>query len=146
MIFCGIRRHYVQAFGRRHTDKEGKGVPRAMRHAINIITLVSALLLLTAAAPLAHGPTSAKPPKAETVKVTIQKMKFSPAAVSVRAGDTVTWTNNDQHDHTVDAADGSFTSGTISPGETFSRQFTKAAAVPYTCTLHPRMRGTVTVK
>ena len=117
-----------------------------MRHAIKIVALLTTLLPLAAAAPPAHVPGAAKPPKREAVKVTIQKMKFSPAAVSVRPGDTVVWTNNDQHDHTVDAADGSFTSGPISPGETFSRQFSKAGAVPYTCTLHPRMRGSVTVK
>jgi plastocyanin len=118
-----------------------------MRHATIIVTLLTGLLLLTAAAAApSHDPAAAKPPKGETVKVTIQKMKFSPAAVSVRPGDTVVWTNNDQHDHTVHASDGSFTSGPISPGETYSRQFTKAAAVSYTCNLHPRMRGTVTVK
>jgi plastocyanin len=116
-----------------------------MRHAINVLTLLTALLL-TAAAPPAHDVAAARPPKGDTVKVAIQKMKFSPAAVVVRPGDTVVWTNNDQHDHTVDAADGSFTSGTISPGETYSRQFTSPVAVSYTCNLHPRMRGTVTVK
>ena len=84
--------------------------------------------------------------KANTVKVSIQKMKFTPPTVSLRAGDTVTWINNDHHDHTVEAADGSFSSGTLSPGDSFSHKVTREGTVHYTCSLHPRMRGSLSVK
>ena len=106
-------------------------------------------ILLAVLTPLpldAGAPREQKPPRGTTVRVSIQKMKFNPATVSVRPGDTVTWVNNDQHDHTVEAADRSFASGTISPGETYSHKVTREGTINYTCSLHPRMRGALNVK
>lgn len=84
-------------------------------------------------------------PKGTTTRVTIDNMSFSPAAVSVKPGDTVAWTNRDGQDHTVTAGDGSFDSGNLKPGDTFSYTFTKAGKFSYRCSLHPRMKGSVTV-
>jgi plastocyanin len=104
------------------------------------------LLALLAPLPLHAGTPREQKPKGTTVRVTIQKMKFTPATVSLRPGDTVIWINNDQHDHTVEAADRSFASGTISPGDTFSHKVTREGTINYTCSLHPRMRGSLSVK
>ena len=87
-----------------------------------------------------------KPPKPQTHKVTIKGMKFTPASITIKAGDTVTWENADDRDHTVDAADNSFASGNIGPNGTFSFTFNKAGKVAYNCGLHPRMRGQVVVQ
>jgi len=77
--------------------------------------------------------------------VTIANFAFSPAAVTVKVGDTVTWTNNDSVPHTVTGAD--FDSGQLAPGATFSHQFTKAGSFDYKCTIHPSMApGKVTVQ
>jgi plastocyanin len=59
--------------------------------------------------------------------VSIKDMQFQPAAIEVQAGDTVTWTNNDDRDHTVTADDGSFKSDNISTGGKFVYKFTNAA-------------------
>jgi plastocyanin len=83
--------------------------------------------------------------KGNTSPVTIDEMKFSPASVQVAVGDTVEWTNNDVRDHTVVARDGSFNSGNLSKGESFRYTFKKAGNIAYTCSLHPRMKGTVVV-
>lgn len=77
--------------------------------------------------------------------VTIQNFAFSPASLSVKVGDTVTWNNNDNASHTVTANDGSFNIGTINPGNTGSYTFTKAGTYPYYCSFHPNMKGTITV-
>jgi plastocyanin len=84
--------------------------------------------------------------KPVTVHVNIKGMKYDPASVTIKAGDTVTWTNGDQRDHTVVASDGSFSSGNIGPGATYSFAFSKAGKFEYACSLHPRMKGVVEVK
>lgn len=78
--------------------------------------------------------------------VDIKGMKFSPAALTVKTGDTVTWTNSDDRDHTVNAGDKSFSSGKLGPGETFSFTFKKAGKFAYSCSYHPRMKATITVQ
>ncbi|SRR5258706_8813578 len=88
----------------------------------------------------------AKPAKPATVNVSIKGMKYNPTAITIKTGDTVTWTNADQRDHSVAATDGSFTSGNIGPGATYSYVFTKPGKYEYACSLHPRMKGVVTVQ
>jgi plastocyanin len=81
---------------------------------------------------------------AKRVSVTISGQQFSPASVEVQVGDTVTWTNSDDRDHTV-VGEG-FRSGNLRPGASFSHQFGKAGRFSYGSSIYPRMKGTVTVK
>jgi predicted lipoprotein with Yx(FWY)xxD motif/plastocyanin len=83
---------------------------------------------------------------ANSVAVEIKGFAYNPATVEVAVGTTVTWTNNDSTAHTVTADDGSFQSGTLDPGKSFSFTFTKAGSVSYHCEFHPNMTATVTVK
>ena len=75
----------------------------------------------------------------------------SPADYSVNdlmitLGTTVTWTNDDTAmPHTVTAVDGSFDSGQLAAGLTFSFTFDKPGEFEYFCTLHPWMRAKVEV-
>ena len=78
-------------------------------------------------------------------RVSIKGMKFSPAALEVKVGDTVRWENEDDRDHTVTAADGSFKSGNLRNGDTFEQKFDKAGNFAYSCSYHPRMKGSVNV-
>jgi plastocyanin len=77
--------------------------------------------------------------------VTIKNFGFTPAAVTVREGTTVTWTNTDEEPHTVTATGGPFRSGALGAGGTYRYTFTKPGRYPYLCTIHPFMRGTVVV-
>jgi plastocyanin len=79
------------------------------------------------------------------VSVSIQNGGYSPASVSIHVGDTITWTNADDQDHTVIAQDGSFNSGNIGSGRSFSHTFTTAGTIAYYCKYHPRMKGVVVV-
>jgi len=79
------------------------------------------------------------------VSVSIQNGGYSPASVSIHVGDTITWTNADDQDHTVIAQDGSFNSGNIGSGRSFSHTFTTAGTIAYYCKYHPRMKGAVVV-
>jgi len=77
--------------------------------------------------------------------VSIANMAFNPASITVKAGTTVTWTNYDMMTHTVTADNDSFNSGDILSGSTFSFTFSTAGTFNYHCTIHPLMKGTITV-
>ena len=79
------------------------------------------------------------------VAVSIANFAFDPNPVSVAVGDTVTWTNNDGVPHTVTANDGSFQSGTLQPGQSFSFTFTAPGSFAYHCEFHANMSGQVDV-
>jgi nitrite reductase (NO-forming) len=69
---------------------------------------------------------------------------YSVNVLEVKVGDTVTWTNNDEGMiHTVTAADGSFDSGFLATGDTWSYTFTEPGEFEYLCTPHPWMRAKV---
>ena len=71
---------------------------------------------------------------------------YSPNPIVLAVGGTATWKNNDNVAHTATANDGTWDSGTIAAGASFSRTFTTAGSFPYKCTFHPGMVGTVTVQ
>jgi hypothetical protein len=77
--------------------------------------------------------------------VRIVDFAYSPAGVTVNAGDTITWTNEDAAPHTATANDGSFDTGTLDRGASGAHTFTAAGSFSYYCTIHPSMRATVTV-
>jgi plastocyanin len=76
----------------------------------------------------------------------MRNLAFVPARVEVAAGTTVEWTNNDPLAHSVTAADGSWDSGLIQPGQTWRHTFTQPGTYDYHCTPHPFMKGTVIVR
>ena len=78
-------------------------------------------------------------------KVSINNMAFSVATLTVSSGTTVTWTNNDGMTHTVTADDGSFNSGNIAPGESFSHTFSGMGTYAYHCYIHSNMKASIVV-
>jgi plastocyanin len=79
--------------------------------------------------------------------VTIKGFAFAPAALTVKVGTKVTWTNQDSDAHTVTSQDnsGPLSSAALSTGQTYSYTFTKPGTYSYLCTIHPFMTATVTV-
>jgi plastocyanin len=79
-------------------------------------------------------------------KVTVADFSFSPDQKTVNVGQTVTWTNEGQTEHTVKGL-GFFSTKALGHGASFSHKFRRAGRFPYLCTLHPgQMRGTVVVQ
>lgn len=71
---------------------------------------------------------------------------FSPQAMTVRVGTTVTWTNTDIfNNHTITSDANAFDSGTLTPNKTFAFTFASAGSFHYHDSLHPGMQGTVNV-
>lgn len=97
-------------------------------------------VLVAAAAALPAGAA-----RAEEIAVHIDNFVFVPAQLTVKVGQTVTWTNRDDIPHTVVCA-GKFRSKTMDTDGTFSFTFTAAGEYKYFCSLHPHMTGAVKVE
>ncbi|MCX7858826.1 MAG: plastocyanin/azurin family copper-binding protein [Chloroflexus sp.] len=82
---------------------------------------------------------------AGNAQVTIANFAYSPSQVTVRVGNSVTWTNNDSAPHTVTANDASFNSGTLGQGGVYSHTFNTTGVFSYFCAIHPSMTGNVRV-
>jgi len=85
------------------------------------------------------------PAPAKTVTVDISKLGFVPSAVTVQAGDSVTWTNKDTANHQVVCTTCPFTSAVLAPGQTASFTFSKAGKFTTVDPLNKNKKGTVTV-
>jgi plastocyanin len=83
--------------------------------------------------------------KPATHTVVIEAVAYTPEALAVDRGDTVVWVNKDPFPHTV-TAKGAFDSHDIAAGKSWKYTARKAGQYTYICTLHPNMRGTLTVK
>lgn len=81
-----------------------------------------------------------------TNEVWIQNMAFNPASITVTAGTTIVWTNKDAVTHDVTSDKGSFSSGPLGTGATYSKTFTAVGTYSYICSIHPSMTGTVVVQ
>ncbi len=79
-------------------------------------------------------------------RVEIKDYEFLPAALTVPAGTTVTWTNHDDEPHTVTSSEKEFASPGLDADETFSFTFPTPGTYTYYCKLHPHMTGTIIVK
>jgi plastocyanin len=76
-------------------------------------------------------------------RVVIEGMAFTPKAVTVRPGDTITWVNKDMFVHNVTAAAAGIKSGDLQPGQSWRHKVGKGETFDYLCTLHPVMTGRV---
>jgi len=71
---------------------------------------------------------------------------YTPTSVSIAVGDTVTWRNNGQAQHSATANDGSFDTGVFGPGGSRSATFDSSGTFSYYCTVHGQAQsGTVRV-
>jgi len=85
-------------------------------------------------------------PAVESTSVSIVSSSndgFSPRVITVKAGSTVTWTNQDSLPHTVEFDNEE--SDQLNSGDTYSKTFDAAGTYEYICGIHPNMTGTVVV-
>ncbi len=118
------------------------------------ILLLAVLALIAVARLLSHASagqpanSGSAPPK--VVRVVIRDFKFEPATVTVDAGDTVEWKNEDTVAHTATADDEAqkpaFDSGTIHTGAAWRYVARKKGTYNYICTRHPNMKGKLIVQ
>ena len=107
----------------------------AFRRMGSRLTIAAAIVLMLGGIP-AH---------AQDEKVTIDNFTFTPPELTVKVGDTVTWTNRDDIPHTVVSA-GKFRSKALDTDNSYSFTFTEAGDYKYFCGLHPHMTGMIKVE
>lgn len=108
----------------------------ARRAALGAVLALIALILLV------PGQASAA-----SYRVAMQGYAFAPSSLTVRVGDTVTWTNGDTAPHDVKTTSGpvAIHSPMLSKGQSWTYTFTAAGSYGYYCTVHPDMTARITV-
>jgi len=109
--------------------------------AVRVTALVAAALPELTAAGAAAVTAAATP-----ATVQIDNFAFAPAALTVTAGTTVTWKNEDDSPHRIGDKNGTFKSAALDTDDTFSHTFAAPGEYPYICTIHPYMVGKIIVK
>ena len=89
---------------------------------------------------------AAAPAAAGKAEVKIDNFSFSPAALTVKAGTQITWTNGDDIPHTVVSGEQAFKSKVLGSGEKFTFTASKPGTYSYSCSIHPNMTGKVIVE
>lgn len=92
------------------------------------------------------SPTEVSTSSARRLEVIISNSSFQPADITTGKGSLIVWKNNDVVSHTVTADDGSFNSGEVKAGGSFDQRFDYIKTYPYSCSLHPEMKGTIVIK
>lgn len=120
-----------------------------MKKHVLIYFVIITVILLAACSSQSPGTTASGTPQAETpvsgqtAAVSIKDFSFSPASLTISAGTTVVWTNNDSAGHTIKSD--AFNSDVISKGQTFEFKFDEKGTYEYSCGVHPSMKGEIIV-
>ena len=109
--------------------------PRSLDAVFLVAAVVAATLLLPAGAA-----------RAEDAAVQIDDFAFSPPGLTVKAGTTVTWRNEDDIPHTVASSARVFKSKALDTGDSYSFTFNEPGSYQYFCSLHPHMMGKIVVE
>jgi len=123
-------------------------VPRSSRGQVFFSAVALSLLSLAGLTQVPAGETAIKAAAtaASTATVNIENFKFLPPALTVAAGTTVTWKNEDDSPHRIGGKGGTFTSSALDTDGTFSRTLTTPGEYSCICTIHPYMVGKIIVK
>ncbi len=84
--------------------------------------------------------------EASEVDVEIADFDFSPRKLTVQAGVAITWTNRDSAPHDATDVAGAWATDTLRQGKSATIVFDSPGEYEYLCTIHPDMKGTLTVE
>ena len=120
--------------------------PQGRRIGLVIGALAVSAVLGTAAPELTAAGEAVVAAATNTATVNIDNFAFAPATLTVTAGTTVTWKNEDDSPHRIGDKNGTFKSAALDTDDTFSHSFAAPGEYPYICTIHPYMVGKIIVK
>jgi plastocyanin len=107
-----------------------------------VLNLFASAALTLMAAFAVQSPAQAEAPNA----VVIKNFMFSPMALTIKAGSTVTWKNLDGEPHTVVNDAGMFRSAALDQNDSYQFKFDKPGVYKVFCGIHPAMKETITVQ
>jgi plastocyanin len=84
--------------------------------------------------------------QAADTNIIIDQFTFTPQRITVKAGTTVAWINDDDIPHTVASSTKIFKSKALDTQDQFSFTFTTPGDYEYFCSLHPHMTGAIVVE
>ena len=113
---------------------------RAIKSRSRVATAFGVVLLVAAAT------FAARSAPATDAEVDIDQFTFLPQRITVKAGTTVTWINEDDVPHTIVSSSKVFKSKALDTADKFSFTFTTPGTYDYFCSLHPHMTGAVVVE
>jgi len=121
---------------------------RATPTALLLTVLFAVLIGASSCADDAPDQTGPSQPADATTTVRIERSRFGEVELTVRAGTTVRWVNDDAFAHTVtsQSAPVAFDSGELRQGGTFEVTFDVPGTYRYFCEVHPTMRAVVVVR
>jgi plastocyanin len=156
----------VPSFGEEPLERPSTPIQRSERSAgsngrggLRLFTSISTIVLLalligfysSSAFAISFMPPSPQAQSGSSAYVLIVETPVSwnyyPESVTVVIGvnNTVTWVSHSLAYDTVTGLNGTLSSGSIAPGQTFTYTFTSPGTYPYRCIYHPWMTGTVRV-
>ena len=103
------------------------------------------LTFAAAAVPVAATRLPAAEEDATPHVVVIGKTAFTPTHITIRAGETIRWTNEDDTKHSAWDLFDNFDTGLLAPGQSAMFTFHAPSTYSYRCRVNGEMRGTVTV-
>jgi plastocyanin len=80
------------------------------------------------------------------VTIDIEDFNFDPGHVSVPAGASVTWVNNDSAPHDATADSDAWQTETLDEDESEAITFDDPGTFTYHCSIHPDMKASLTVR
>jgi plastocyanin len=80
-------------------------------------------------------------------EIGIDNFQFTPPVLTIKAGTTVSWINNDDVPHLIVNTQNKFKqSGVLDTDQRFRVTLTKPGSYDYFCSLHPKMQGKIVVQ
>ena len=117
--------------------------------AISVATSVGTSSNAQAAAPLrsmsAIMQLDQTPPAIDVQSIVIKDFHFSPMAIVISAGTTVTWKNVDSEQRSIISGEGLFHSANLNQNDVFTFKFDTPGTYKFWCSLHPVTMGTGTI-
>ena len=116
---------------------------------ILVIIVVGGLIIINRypsanSQPLSVQPQANRQISAASNSIAIQNFSFSPAALTVKQGTKVIWTNSDSAPHKIKSD--TFNSTDLNQGDKFEFTFNNKGTFSYICSIHPSMKGEIVVE
>lgn len=137
---------YVPQFSGTEVSMTHQGFASRRAAALGLTSVLTAFGFVASSQAAATRAQAAAPMKRVLIKESHERYGYTPRAITVQKGMTVTWTNKTDVEHNVTVTQGVKINDDIETGKTVKFTFTRTGTYKYHCEYHPYMKGTIVVK